>query len=837
MKLKTPILILALASVVTAGYAQSNPFDSVTAGDSTVKQPWDNFKLPRTKVKLDFHNANVDLVLGLFQSTSHITIVKDPTLTGGITITSAGQVSIGQAFTILSTVLRLRGFDLNYQSGSPGILVINARAAQTRGGGGTFSGTTSPFPTDSGNSNESELRVYTIEYADAQDVARVINEVFTPQTTNNSANPFAGFGGGGFGGGGFGGAGGGGAAAQLNNFRRGFGAQTPPAVHASYEEFSNTVVVNAPATQQLDVAQIIKKIDVQSVKPLKTQTFSLKYASASDLATTIQNVLTSQAPQGRGATSRGNTGGGGGPGAFFSFVSSQRTQNSQVSPDVRSNTLTVTTTDDNMQIVGQVIAKLDQPTESLDATTIVPLMNARADTIASELLAAFGSLSGTTPSNTNQFTRTVPTNQATTTTGGTSGGGSASRPTTLGQALDPNQVFADSSEDGPPDTLQLALQDPTATQGPLLTSVAVQGGFGGLFGGGGGQNSQTSQNLTPVPVRDYEGQVANLHNPVGKVTIIPDTNTNSLIVVGAPDVTETVKKVIEQLDSLPEQVVIETYVVEATLDNTDNLGVEWKLLQNSGDLAATAASSFGLAGQVTNNNSTNTPTGFSYTMAYKNLTAFLNAISTNQKFTVLSRPTIFTANDTQSTIDITQSVPYISNSTVSTAGQLINTTSFLNVGIILTIVPRITANGFVNMDINQTDSDLQGYTSFNAPITNNRQASTTVAVKDGETVVLGGIISNQVSTTTNKIPLLGDIPFFGNLFKSTTSTKQKTELLVFLVPHVIRNSDDARAYKDSIIKQLSPQSASMVKQEMPETPSMTPKPTPAPENEPKGATQ
>jgi general secretion pathway protein D len=115
------------------------------------------------------------------------------------------------------------------------------------------------------------------------------------------------------------------------------------------------------------------------------------------------------------------------------------------------------------------------------------------------------------------------------------------------------------------------------------------------------------------------------------------------------------------------------------------------------------------------------------------------------------------------------------------------------------------------MDVIQTANDLQGFTSFNAPIVNQREADTTVSVNDGETIVLGGIMRTTVNSTTNKIPLLGDIPILGNLFKSTTKEKQKTELLVFLTPHIVKNAEDAAKVKKDTVEKLSPATKNSIK--------------------------
>jgi general secretion pathway protein D len=118
------------------------------------------------------------------------------------------------------------------------------------------------------------------------------------------------------------------------------------------------------------------------------------------------------------------------------------------------------------------------------------------------------------------------------------------------------------------------------------------------------------------------------------------------------------------------------------------------------------------------------------------------------------------------------------------------------------------------MVVSQTANDLQGYTDFNAPIINQRQADTTVSVKDSETIVLGGIIRSTVTSNVRKVPLLGDIPLLGELFRSTTKGKQKTELIVFLTPRVVKDADDARLLRDRVKGQLSPGQQKQIDREL-----------------------
>ncbi|HSH93995.1 MAG TPA: secretin N-terminal domain-containing protein, partial [Roseimicrobium sp.] len=331
--------------------------------------------------------------------------------------------------------------------------------------------------------------------------------------------------------------------------------------------------------------------------------------------------------------------------------------------------------------------------------------------------------------------------------------------------------------------------------GVLQTNVAVAQGF--QFGGGG------QQNRTQQTARDAQGRVINVRELQGQISAIPDPNTNSIIVVASPENAEVIRNILDQLDKIPEQVMIETIIVEATLDSSDKLGVEWNLIQNNvfkpGNTGV-AGTDFGL-GTATGLDRQ----GFKYTLSGGDLSGFIQALKSDQKFQVLSTPRIFTSNNVQAEINISQSVPYILSSRQDANGAFTYNYTFQDVGIILTVTPRITNNGYVTMEVTQTANELQGFTSFNAPIVNQRQADTTVSVKDGETIILGGIIRNTVNSTVKKLPILGDLPILGNLFKSTSKQNVKTELLVFLSPRVVRDPAEARKLREDGEKGMSPE--------------------------------
>ncbi|WP_309717162.1 secretin N-terminal domain-containing protein [Armatimonas sp.] len=856
-----PLLLLAVALMPSAAHAQFDQFGGggFGGGMDFPKPVWEQFKLnPKTRLKLDFRNASIDAVLSVFSKASGIAIVKDPALTGGITLQSPTDQPLKDAFAQLNAILGLKNFDLT-KSGN--FLVIKARPQSGRGGTSGRSG--SGFPTGfdpsmfsgRGSSSSSSLapKVYQLKYASASQVARVINDVF--QGSGQQSNPLAGLGAlmgnggvpgatggaptpptggtpppngpnpgpdpdpqrGGFGG--FGGSSSGrsgfpsfgsqGGFGGLSSLFGGRGGSTT-VVRASADDYSNSVIVNAPTREQDQVADLIAEIDKQTEQPQKSQVFKLDFATASDLVTVVQNVLIANVPRGRGGTTGSQQpidqrfGGGGGFGGFGGFGrGSSAGGQGNVVAEARTNSLIITGTQENLDLIGKVVKELDKPITFENSTFVITLENARADQLADVLNQSFGSRTGarTTARPTGLTGATNRTN----TNNRNTGGGNA--PGSLGRSQD--------QPDGP---LSVGLADPMAAAGELATNVTVQQGFGGFggFGGGGFSgfggtgSSRSSQQAQGTRGLDSNGRVVNLRDLTGQVTIIPDINTNSVIIVTSPQNRELLQQIVDQLDKIPEQVMIETVIVEASLDANNKLGVEWNFTQGKilGETGARGAGSSSFGGQA----STTQPQGLRYTLTGGQYGAFLQSLQTDSRFEVLSTPRIFTSNNATAEINISQSLPYVTSTQTNGQGVQIFNYAFLDVGIILTVTPRITSNGFVTMDVTQTANDFVRYTDFNAPVVNQREAQTTVSVKDGETIVLGGIIKSSVSATTNKLPILGDVPILGKLFQSNTTTKSKTELLVFLTPRIVRDPEEARKLRDNTARQMQ----SKLKDKLPE---------------------
>jgi general secretion pathway protein D len=250
-----------------------------------------------------------------------------------------------------------------------------------------------------------------------------------------------------------------------------------------------------------------------------------------------------------------------------------------------------------------------------------------------------------------------------------------------------------------------------------------------------------------------------------------------------------VKFILDELDRPVPQVLIKVLVAEVTHDKSMDVGAQFSVLnlRASGN-GQSAGTNFGLLP---------TDAGAVVQILETNLTATLHALESNGKLDVLSRPYILASDNQLATITVGQRIPFITNSRVTDEGQTINTITYDDVGILLDVIPHINPDGLVIMDVVPTISALTGDTvpisdNADAPIIAKRSAQSRVAVQNGMTVVIGGLMADGKTENIDKVPLLGDIPWVGALFRRRISTKTKTELLIFLTPHVAARPEALR---------------------------------------------
>jgi general secretion pathway protein D len=800
-------------------------------------------------ITLDFRDVDIDNVLKFFSMAAGLTLVKDPGLTGPITLLLPQPVTLDQGFKVLDAVLKTKGFVLQRQDMLMQV-VPDPNARGSRGGRGGFD--RSSFGEGGGRGSftagQPQVQVFRLQVGSAQEIARIINELFRSTTGigGGRGNFGGGFDRGGRGGGGFpggfagGGFPGGGGGFPGAGFTRGGGggsdttdpalaAQDPAAaaaaaalagastVRASADPYTNSVVVIAPPTMQPQIKDLIDKLDQKVPLDVNTRVFRLSFSDATDMAPVVSSVLSSVVP---GASS-GSGGSGGSNLPFeqrirFGSRGGQNSASAQVVPEIRTNSLIVTTNTQNMAVVEQIIKELDTPVQPAPNTFVLRLENARSMDVATLLNQAFNS--NNRSSGYGGLGSTYGRSGYGGTGGyggggggfggggggfggnrGTGGFGGGNRGSTVpsgrrgalpntGEATIASAPAVEDQTAGDEllnkDELGRTFQSaqlPGARFGIGTTSPFQrnqQGGTGtGGFGGGGFGGFGTGTGTNPV------------------LTVVPDTNSNSLIINARPEMMEMIRALIRSLDVVSDQVLIEALIVEASLDSSTRLGIDWAYTHSLGDgRTGTAQESSGLAAATS---------GFKYGISGTNLTALLQALATDQRFNILATPRIFTSNNQPAEINIGQQVPYVISVIENAIGNQTFNYGYLDVGIILDVVPRIAQSGLVTMDVQQTANELQGFTTFNAPIISQRSTTTQVSVQDGQTVIIGGIIRDQTTKTVNKVPILGDLPLIGRLFRSNEKTKSKTELMVFLTPRIVHNAGQAAALTEEQKKQLS----------------------------------
>lgn len=292
-----------------------------------------------------------------------------------------------------------------------------------------------------------------------------------------------------------------------------------------------------------------------------------------------------------------------------------------------------------------------------------------------------------------------------------------------------------------------------------------------------------------------------------------DARTNSIIVQDLGSNLELISGVIKSIDTVTPQVEIETKIVETDLNNTENLGIDWVLLATiSGSQRPTTfpftQSSHSIAGfggtgsflpSSTSFAAAAAPasTAFTYgTINASQLAATLQILSNRATTKILSNPRIVTLDNQKARINIGIEYPEAIYSFNASTGQLqVTGFNLLPIGVNFEVTPHVNNAGLITLDLHPQISALKATVTVNnnqLPETTNQEAQTNVMVEDGKTLVIGGLITDQVNVTKIKIPLLGDIPFLGDLlFKNTNTVKTKSEVLIFLTPHIItvgRNS-------------------------------------------------
>ena len=338
-------------------------------------------------------------------------------------------------------------------------------------------------------------------------------------------------------------------------------------------------------------------------------------------------------------------------------------------------------------------------------------------------------------------------------------------------------------------------------------AAAVSSVFGGSYSppttGETDSNSGSNRSSRSTP------STTSLSRGNSGVTLVPDELNNALIIRATPKEYREVEALLKRMDVQAPQVLIEATIIEVRLNDDLRYGVRWFLeggATTDGQGGFIPSSSGGFSDLADAATGAQFP-GLGYTYVNPGIRASIDTLASVTDVNVVSAPKIMVVNNQSASLQVGDEVPIVTQQSQSVGdpnAPLVSTVQLRNTGVILEVTPRINASQTIVLDVNQEVSDVTPTTTsgIDTPTIQQRRFSSTVAVQDGETIALGGLIRNSHADTETGIPVFKDIPLLGHAFRSQEITDRRTELMVFLTPRIIGDSRSARASLDYIRNQM-----------------------------------
>ncbi|MFN3650693.1 MAG: secretin N-terminal domain-containing protein [Armatimonadota bacterium] len=703
---------------------------------------------PSQEIAFSFQQADIDDVLRFLADATGKIVFKDPAVQTQITIRNQTRMPLQRAIGLLSEILALKGYALIERENS---IIVTTRDEGIRRR--STSVTAGKNVEDIPRGNQIITHIFPLTSADAVRIREELQPLF-PQ-----------------------------------------GAGGIMFANAA----TNSLVVIDEADVVRRIAEIINRLDRDLVDEVTVEVIQLQFADAAEVADYLEELFEPEDMnrQGQPQLQPGRPGQPPMPAtpAQSSSLAALRGR-VRFAADTRSNSLIIHASPQNIEAVKEIIAQIDVNVAPRTEYRIIKLEFADATYLADQLTQLvntgqagfggfFGGFGGFGGNRNNQNRtgalvdyRVVPdvrTNSLII----TAPLDAIENLEALVQRLDRPSNVQDVVRVF---QLENAIASEVATTlRNLFLGVQQTGGFGfGLFGGG--QRGQIPPNSPLDQLR--------------QVTIVPNDQTNQLLISGPAGTFPVIETLLDRqtgLDRRLPQVFIEVLIADITLDDETRFGIEWNAMAGTSALGT----NFGLTSPTADN------TGFRYSVLSRNIQATLQALRTTDRIKIVSTPHVMVTDNSPAIISIGENIPYAGETTF-TQGVAQTSVEFQDVAITLNVTPHISPGGHILMDIDQVVNSLIGFIDVGpnqvAPRTTNRRAGTTVIVQDNQTVALGGIISSDEIRSIQKIPILGDIPLLGQLFRNTTKSKSRTELVVFITPRIVTDTfaaEDIRDYERS----------------------------------------
>ncbi|MEC9092295.1 MAG: secretin N-terminal domain-containing protein [Planctomycetota bacterium] len=623
--------------------------------------------------------------------------------------------------------------------------------------------------------------------------------------------------------------------AQLESFFGGRGGLGPQ-VSGTVDERTNSIIVYASPRDMDEVSRMIRELDIPGGMAVnRTQIIKIRNALAADVAQTLESAIEAASSNSRTAVME-----------LLAFnekgqqiLRSGTLGEVQITPNLRNNTLIVTSPKENFNLIEELIRQLDTPA-SKSQLKIFKIYNSDASTLIQTLRSLIpGSVSGSA----NLKLPTAPDEISLT-------------PLRFSVDVRSNSILATGSEGDLRIAEALIAKLDESTSSKRTTEVYQLKNSPAV-------DVANAINQFLQSSRQIDNAAPGSQNPFQEldreVIVVPEPIANKLLVSATSRYFEEINGLIEKLDEQPPQVMIQVLIAEVILNDTDEFGIEVGLQDSVlfdrsllGDLVTTAstASTSTAAGIVTttdeiiqaasnipgfNFNSsqplgnsgstqavdsasaigqqgisnfsvgrTNEQLGFGglvLSASSQNVSLLLRALQESRRVDILSRPQVRTLDNQPAFIQIGQRVPRITGSTVNQNGQS-NSVALENIGLILGVTPRISSDGRVVMEIDAEKSNLgteqdgvpvavsTDGTIIRSPRVDTTTAQATVSAADGETIVLGGLITKNRQQVSRSVPYLNQVPLLKNFFKYEGEMVRRSELMIILTPRVIRTAED-----------------------------------------------
>ncbi len=572
------------------------------------------------------------------------------------------------------------------------------------------------------------------------------------------------------------------------------------------DERINALVVSCGETDAEHIGELARKLDTEQVsKVSEIRIFPLQYARAEALSTILNTALNTKPPQLNQQSpnaqsllqfaTRGADGN--------QLVTAALKESVLITPDPRMNALIVSGPVEYMGLLDQIIRRMDASSPQQAKIKVFALRNADARQLGQVLTQLFRMTQNAATGNQRSIQYTLVRQTA----GGEDGEQSLASATVgtaeqsaLTVTIDPrtNSLLVGGTEHYVTLVEQIiesldsgSARERTSEVIRLRNSqaadvaVAIRSFL-----------DQERQKAIQALGADAAASTARMFDQE-EVAVVAEHVSNTLLLSANQHYYPQIKKIVDDLDLAQPQVLIQVLLAEVTLDNGTDLGVEWKVGGTVDNKVYGVGTDLGVA------NSLQTLGGFSAALTGKDLTFLLRALQTDGKLVVLSRPQIVTADNKPASVNIGQRVPLLDQSRLDVNNNLTTSYIYQDVGVNLSVTPKISSDGFVKMDIGMTNSDistspLKLNDNSSAVIINQRRAQTTVTAQSGQTIVIGGLISTSDSKNVRKVPWLGDVPYMGALFRTTTTSRQRKELLILLTPQVLSNIQTPVALQDPV---------------------------------------